>query len=537
MLYKLIIIDDDDYVIEGLKKFIDWRGIGVEIVDTASNGEEGISKIRQLRPDIVLTDISMPIMDGIEMTRIIHQEGIEARVVILTGYSEFDYAREAIKYGVSEYILKPSMPDEICNIIKRVVDICEEEKKKVEDEKLLRERLIQSMPVLTEKFIEELFEGSIGSEQEIMGKAEILGLDFNNKSYRVLAFHIDSYNDFTKGYKEGDRQFIKFSLLGIICKLLDVKNTYLNFKGSNSHVLLITQKEADEKDEDEWITDRLVGLIEKCKLQYGTSISIGIGEQVYEVLRIHESYCQCLESLKYKMYFGNGKVIFYKDIKQTEYTVPVLQLYERDKLIDGLKMRNPSMVQQCLDDMFTNIRNIRHIHFDYLKTALFEMMGTVSLILYQIGEKMPDIFSAGRNSYLEDMESKETIDELYVWLTDFFQKIFKTIGQKGNYKNMRVVNQILEYIKENYDKDISLNELSKQIYLTPNYLSTILSQSTGENFMEYLTKYRIEKAKLLLNQGKHKVYEVGDMVGYKNPDYFRRVFKEYVGVSPSEYVK
>ncbi|MEN6313141.1 MAG: response regulator [Clostridiaceae bacterium] len=535
-MFTMIIVDDERYVIDGLLKFVDWSGIGIEVADTALNGEDGAEKIRQKNPDIVMTDISMPVMDGIEMIKVINNEGIKPKIVILTGYSEFEYAREAMKYGAADYILKPSMPDEISETMKKVVNICKEERVRQEQERHIREQLKQSMPAMIEKFLEELFEGSIKSEQVLKEKTDFLGLDFCNKSFRVLTLQIDSYDSFMERFKEIDRQFVKFSILTMACDHLGVKNTYLNFKEKNSNILLTDMEEAHNQIDDEQITEKLTELIERCRRMYGISISIGLGEQVCELSRIRESYQQSRESLKYKMYFGNGKVIFYADIIHTQLVTPVLQLYDRNMLIDGLKMRSLPMVLECIDDMFAKIRSQGCVRFDYLKTALFEMMGTVSLTLYQIGEKMPHDFVNGKTPW-DVIENKGTVDEIQNYLKDFFQIILSATGQKVNQRNARIVEQIIDYIKENYDKNISLNELSKRIYLTPNYMSNIFSQQAGHNFMDHLAQYRIEKAKELINQGKYKIYQIGEMVGYKNPDYFRKIFREYTGVSPSEYAK
>lgn len=532
-MLKLVIVDDEEYVIKGLKKFIDWEALGVEITDSASNGSEGLEKILHHQPDIVLADIKMPIMDGLQMIRECHEKGINSKYVVLSGYGEFEYAREGIKYGVIDYILKPSTPDEITEVMKKAVTVCLDEKEKAVQDTLLKERLKQSIPILTEKFIEEIFEGNIPDEPELREKAEFLNLDIENKEYRVLALQIDSYSEFIEKSNEEERQLKKISILSKACKLFNVTNTYLNFIERSSHLLLVMDPEPINYDQNKMIEKKAQWLIEEVSRSLGVSLSIGVGEPVRSLRKIADSFSQSKECLKFKLQFGYGKVIFYEDIVCTQIKVPVLNLYNKDQLIDALKTRDKNKISDCIKSFISNIREYKFILLDYVKLSLIEMVGIVSLTLYQIGEKETNILHEA--TLWKDIEEIETAREIEAWLTNFFDVIFSTITQKNNQRITRVLEQIIEYIQANYNKDISIEDISKRIFLTPNYLSNIFSKNMGENFTKYLVRYRIEKAKELLRTGKYKVYEISEMVGYKNTDYFSRIFKEYSGVTPSEY--
>lgn len=531
-MLRMIIIDDEEQVIRGLKKFVDWNTMGIEIIETASNGREGLEKIRLLEPDIVLTDIRMPIADGLEVIRTINTEGLSAKVVVLSGYEEFEYAKESMKSGVLDYIVKPSLPDEIFKAMEKVVKICNEEKESIEQERQIREKLKQSIPILTEKLIEEVFDGNICIQEEIEEKANFLGFSFVDKNFQVITIQIDSYSDFIKKNSEEIRQLKKISILLKARQYFGVDKTYINFKEKNAYLLLVLDKKCEE-NQNLNIVENASMLIEEVLEMLSVSISIGVGELIEETTNIKNSFSQSKECLKYKMQFGNGKVIFYEDIIYTQLKIPVLQLYNKDMLVDGLKLRDKEMVLKCIDDMVNNLNRSKIIDIDCVKMALIEMVGIVSFTLYQMGEKEYDILR--EVSLWEAIEEKETINEIKVWVEEFFVKVFDGISNKVSQRITRILEQIDEYIKNNYDKDISINDLSKKIFLTPNYLSNIFSQNTGENFTKYLSRYRIERAKTLIRSGNYKLYEIGEMVGYKNSDYFRKVFKEYTGVSPSEY--
>lgn len=399
----------------------------------------------------------------------------------------------------------------------------------------IKQQLAKSMPVFIEKFMEELFEGNINNESEFHEKIDFLELDLKNKAYRVIHILIDHYDHFISRFKEEERQFIKYSITSMVCELLNIKKTFTSFKEKQARFLLYCDISSKEIADEE-LLPKLEEIISRCMSLYEVSISIGVGDPVNNSLCIKDSCAQSVECLKFVMYFGNSKVIFYNDIIHTQLVTPVLKFYDRSKLIDGLKMRSKNMVVECLDGMFALLQNQGNVQIDYIKIIINEMLSITMTTLFQIGEKLPDILQDSRQLQ-EIAESKVTLQDLKDWVRYIFDTIFINISQKSNQRNTRVLEQILAYVEENFQKEISLNELSKHIYLTPNYLGNIFQKNMGKGFKEYLGEYRIKKAKELLESGKYLVYEVGEMVGYKDSNYFRKIFKEYVGVSPSEYKK
>ena len=533
-MLKLIIVDDHKHIVDGMKKYVDWSSIGIEVIDVANNGVEGIEKIEKHKPDIVLTDIAMPIKDGFEMIEALTDKGIRPKFVLLTGYSEFEYAKDAIKYSVMDYIVKPALPGKIIETMKKVAKVCIEEKNIVEQHRKISRQLLESKPILIEKFLEELFEGTIKDDSESIDRLKFLDIDFEDKIYIVLAVQIDGYESFVSKHTEEDRFFLRYSITSLISESLSIPHYSVSFKGKNAFFLLtVSVNETNFNDLD--LSTELADIIDKCMQLYDMSISIGVGEVVNKPLDIKDSYLQAIESTKYKMYFGNGKVIFYKDIVHTQIFSPVLYYYDKSMLIDGLKMRSRILVDQCLDSIFTTIRRCGYVRIDLIKVIIYELLGTTIFTIHQIGERLPDEYFESGNIW-GDIEAKETLDEIEHYVKDLFDKILKSSGAKINQRSVRIVEQILDYINFNYHNNISLNDLSKKIFLTPNYLSILFSKEIGKTFNDYLTEFRIKKAKELLQLGNYKVYEVGEKVGYKNLDYFRKVFKEYTGKNPSDFI-
>ena len=530
-MYSLIIVDDHEYLIEGLRKFINWGELGIEIADVASDGEEGLIKIKKIHPDIVITDIGMPVMDGLEMIKALFNDGIQCKFIILTGHGDFEYAREAIKYGVIEFILKPIMPKEITSIMKRIVSICESERNAKEKEQKMRQRLMESRPVLTEKFMEELFDGTIKSQSEFDNKVDFLNLSLTGSCFRVISVQINSYSRFLSEHSEEEKQFLKFSVAVMICEALYVKKSFLSFKERSASFLL---NYATDPDTDEAMLAKLELMVALCQNTHGVSISIGAGAVVNGIAGIKESYVQSQESLKYKVYFEGGRVILYKDILQSHLAVPVLQFYKRSMLEDALKTRSHDNMMECLNLFFSTIRRNPDLRTDNIKMIAIDMMSVVASTLAQMGETLPKTFHSGKPVW-EVIEDTETLNELDECLHSMFLHIYESISSKFDQRTAHIVEQVLECIKENYNKDISLQELAKRVYLTPNYLGNIFLKFMGKSYLDYLAEYRMQKAVEFLETGKYLVYEVGEMVGYKDHDYFRRIFKDHMGVTPSLY--
>jgi len=529
-MHTLIIVDDHKHVIEGMKKFVSWNELDVEIIDAAYDGNEGLQKIKEKNPDIVITDITMPAMDGLSMIKNAVDAGVNSKFIIHTAYSEFEYAKEAMMYGVVDYIVKPALPAVIAEIVSKIVLTCDIEKEKQAKEMETKQYLSENMPMLTEKFIEEIFNGNIRSLQELNDRLLFLELDFSAKLYRSIAIQIDNYSQFLAEFSEENRQFVKFSIISLINEEFKQKTYFINFKGENAYCLHLLDNGFTE---DELLL-KLEEIIEKCLNMFNVSISFGVGEAVQNLLEIKNSYAESSECLKYKAYFGNGKVTFYKDIIHTQIVTPILSFYDRAKLTDALKMKSYDNAAECIDEIFATIRAQGYLQIDYIRMIVNEFLCTTINTIMQLGEDLPDDFLNGKTTW-DVITSKETLQDMEKFVFEIYQKAFKILGNKANQRHARIIEQILEFIEDNYAKEISLKDLSGFIYLTPNYLSNIFTKHMGQSFNDYISGYRMEKAKELLVSGNYKVYEIVQMVGYKNEDYFRKLFKEYTGHSPSDY--
>lgn len=533
-MYTMILVDDHNYLIEGIKKLINWEKLKINIVDVAYDGEEGFKKIKANPPDIVITDVSMPILDGIDMIKALKKEGVKTKFIILTAYSEFKYAKEAMTYGVLDYIVKPILPKDIIDTVMRAVSICDEERNQEINEFKMKQKIVQSRPMLMERFADELFEGIMVNNDDIKNKADMLEISLNAKNYRVISIQIDNYCSFIKRFNESDRDFLRYSLSTIFCGCLNIKNYLMSFKEKSIHYLLL-DCEYNSYDLEKQLIDKLEIIIHKCEKVYGIGISIGIGEPVETPVNIKNSFKQSIESLKFRTNSTYGQIIFYRYIMDIRNNINSESIYDKQALIQGLKLSSLQTIQEVVEEMFCNLRNKDYVGMDYVKTQVNYIINTATNFFHERGQDIADeLFETG--AIIDSIEEYQNFDEIENWLKDFFSALLKDNIEGQSTKNVVVVTKMLKYIRENYNKSISLNDLSKKLYFTPNYLGKIFLKQIKKSFNDYLIEYRIDKAKELLNLCRYKIYEVGEMVGYKDIDYFRRIFKECTSISPTEYI-
>ena len=526
-LLKLVIVEDEDYVVSGLKRHLDWERLGIEVSGVAVDGAEGMKLIIKTNPDLVLTDIRMPVMDGISMIERLSSMEIHPRFIIFSGYDDFNYAKRAMKYGVMDYILKPSLPEEIALALDKTAGKCRRIKRLEAEQEKIRQQFESYKPLLYSIFAEELFGGKILTDNRFREKCEFLGLDLIEKSYCVVTVHIDSRDCTLDQLSEEQEQYVLYLIASFAAGVFEVGKAFTNFQNHFAHFLVA--KDHDKISHHD-LAEQAMRVVEHCNRNFDVSASVGISDITHAFSGISAAYDQSVECLKYNM--ENNTVIFYQELHQNPNCPNTSQIYDKEMLMEAIKIGNSDSVFKCLEQFFRNIKKIQRTRQDYLTPLLYEMLGTTAVTLLHMGEN-----DYNYEAIAELTKPNITVNELEKKLTAYYSGLMQRLGESYYKKNLQIIQRVIKYVKENYSRDITLNEIANNLYFTPNYLSSLFSRGMGESFSNYITRYRIQKAKELLESGKYKVYEIGEMVGYKNPDYFSKVFKELVGFTPSSYKK
>lgn len=507
-MLRVLIVDDEQFVREGLKIVIDWEKYGFTVCGEGEDGIDGFEKAIELKPDLILADIRMPGLSGIEMTEKLNEGGFTGKIIILTGYSDFKNAQSAINLGVKSYLLKPIDEDELIESIEKV-------KQEILHEKKVEKYIEESKSEIYQNIVKKIINGNFDINK-IEKDIELYGLEINHQLCRIAI--IDFYcKDKTLRYRELLRESI---------------NSFIS-KSTNQEVLTIDEKLVVMfvgKTLRE-IADILSKLKEVVKNTFDCNLFIGVGREVENIYEINCSYKDAKEIIKKKFIYEELYIKFYDEINPQTlsnydgilnvkklYTAIEIDDVEQIKLIMNTT-KNVLMASELLPE---NIKGLFINWLIELNGLLLENYSEFKDIIPSKDEVMNNIYSAGNLTYLVEYMIKEC------------STISASIASSSSDNIMK---RVISYIEKNYYQDIKLELLAQIFKYNSAYLGRAFKSYTNESFNVYLDKVRIEHAKSLLLNSELKVYEISEKVGYNNIDYFYSKFKKYVGVSTKEFKK
>lgn len=533
-MYKLLLVDDEILVREAIAGNIHWKELGYELVSTCENGKEAITYIKENKVDVVLTDVCMPFIDGIELSKYIHINNLEIDVIIFSGYNEFEYAQKAIRYGVSEYLSKPitsyELSEVLINLKKRL-----DKKKEIENEfKKINKSYFKNLILIQSKIIKNLIMGN--ELEESRKEIEEYGINIDYLSYRVAIIEIDiysdSYNTDKDKIKQGDMK--SFVIYNISNEIIKKYNAGEVCKGDNNRAFILLWTNSPREFSN--IISKIFEEIQEEVFKFSElTITISIGENVYSLSDLHKSYKDAEELLLYK-YLWNENQIFDREKLKNKLNASLNLDGIIDKLILSIKLNERKQIEENIFEIQELFRE-GYIKKDKMCLYLFEIISqTCDLLrLSNIAEEF--IYKIKENSITKITESR-SLSEAIVILKEFcFMSCEKMYIQKNSYSNKLAI-LALDYIEKNYnDYDLNLNIICSYLCISTSYFSTIFKNYTGYTFMEVLIRTRMDKAKELLENTNLKNYEISDKVGFRDPHYFSIAFKKITGKSPKEYAK
>jgi two-component system, response regulator YesN len=540
-LYNLAIVDDEFFIRKGLASF-EWEKLGFKVAGVASDGKECLDILKVTPVDVVISDIKMPIMDGLTLSERVHKEYTPCRIILLTGYKDFEYAKAAIKSGVYEYLLKPVDLHELEVLMTRLkVDLDNERiaKNKMESFEL---KLQESLPHAIESFLEDLVVGKIPDLGNIEEKLTLFEISMNNSYYSSIVFQIDGaiFNSDNKsgirifiGIKDFLNGYLSLHKLGYsFCPDENILAVLLNFN--------ISAPMASTYDFLSEITISIRNsILEKFNAYAPFTVTAGIGNVYSSILSYAVSYQQARQALKRK-YFEPECAIFYSwKEKSSILNFTAIYPYEKENTLINFILEG---------DMENSIKSLKSFDEEcslYLKQASPENIKNAYLQLLSMLHRKVSIYGVPLSELMKDHPPFTTFINSFVSLTDLQEGIMQIITDTLQciYKiNSSVktsshiaVGQAVRFIQQHYCQKITLNQVAEQVHLNPSYFSIQFKREMGMNFIDYLKQCRIEKAKELLKNPEFKVYEISSTVGYENPNYFADTFKYCTGMTPLEF--
>lgn len=535
-MIKVIIADDDSLVRIGLKSIINWEENGFELAGEASDGSKALDLVARLNPDIIITDIKMPVMDGIELIRKLSELKRKPRILALSSYNEFQLVKEAMRLGAEDYLLKLEInPESLIDTLKRIAHDIEEDQQDAAERFNIDHQIHKNLNMMRRNFLRDVLGNFYTSQEDLKESMEFLKISLNSDYIYCFLIKVGELYRF-EDVPEDELYLLNFSIINISEEIADdLFNAYC-FEMKTGEFFLVA---SGKKYPDSPVGKReLIALGERLKdmlqLYLNITVTIGIGEGKGGVKGIRDSYDRALGAVKTRFFKENDRVILWNDVKSSTFLNEDYSIIGmRDRLHSAMSLHSKAelegifkTVQKYLSELPLSKNAICNIMLElfYMINEFFE--------LYQINAR--EVMKKSFNTY-QQLVHMENISDARKWINEVLEDMTGYIGREDEVSYKRIIASSLGYIKSHFTEDISLREVADRVNLNPSYFSTILKKYTGMSYSEHITQARIDKAKSLLLKSDYKVYEIGERVGYQNVYYFDKIFKKVTGLSPSEY--
>ncbi len=531
-MIKVLIIDDEPIIREGLRRTIDWDRLQCSIAGEAENGVEAVEKINSLQPDIVITDIMMPGLSGLELTKFIKDYHPHIKIIFLTGYNNFSFAQQAIKLGAFDFVLKPTNTDELEAIISKAGNEIAKSDADLQRQMVIKKMMDESLPILRDKFITDLIFNNVYSVDEIKGKMKFFGIEI--KSYILMCAEIDNYNEAKNTLSEEDKIINLLSVKEKSVELLErckIQNIIVCNQNAVTAILTFGNDE-----EEELLKSSVISIAEelrnKVENAFPFTVSIGISHFYTNIADIRFAYREAVMCLENRFYIGNNSTIHTDDIFNFE-SLSKSRSIEISRLQEAIRTGNVEKIKLETDTIINSLHGFSKQSL--VRNLCMEIVLAATRLYCEIYGNIKDILEEDDIPF-DRLMSRCTASELYDTVREIIDSICRNISEKQNSQTRKVVSRALEYIHTNFNRDISLNDVADHAFMSPWYFSKLFKKETGFTFTEFLLKVRIDQAKELLKGSLElKTYEIADKVGFNDARYFGQIFKKVTGLTPSEY--
>lgn len=524
-MIDLLIVDDEETIREGLRDYVPWNEMGINIVGTAEDGIDALEKIKKWKPTIVMADIRMPRMDGLQLAERLKNIAPEIKIIFLSGYDDFSYAKQAIALNAEDYILKPVSRSDLTECIQRVKNKLLDEEKEREEREALKKHIADSLP-----FLKTWFFNAVEQKGDIWQKLSSINIDLEKGAFISMVVTIDDIDN----HNVDDDYYALFKLYNTIKFILDDTENMKSvafFENRIFTIILSFPRDISQNSIDNIVLNLAYKINDLLDYALDGSYTIGVGYMVNDIKHIKSSYKGALGACEHRFYMGERQIIYISNVEPAA-KEPRHEMPNGEEFMTIVKIGNEQEAKTFLRNMFEDMRKQRE-DIDIVKRICLELIIYISRAMYEIGERPEVLFS--KTDPWHEINKRFTIDQLYDFMTNVIEVVMGHLSSQRKSKNQKVVDEAKNIISMEYASDISLESIAKRLYISSCYLSSIFSQEAGITFKDYLIRVRIEKAKELLKEPSAKIYEVAEDVGYSDPHYFSQLFKKYTGFTPAQY--
>ncbi|MBO7484996.1 MAG: response regulator [Spirochaetaceae bacterium] len=521
-MYKVFIVDDEVIVREGIRSKIDWDNTEFELAGEAADGEIALSMIQDIKPDILITDIKMPFMDGLELARMVKKIQPWIRIIILSGHDEFEYAKKAISIGIDDYLLKPFTAEDVLASMRKATMQIDKERKQLSAMTEMKEALKTKERLVQKEFLSDLVHG-ISDMSSVMQKSQELQLDLIARYYKIFITKIETQSQSAKKIQDA-------------CSLL---NSYADgwdgiirfFLHKNRMVCIVKSNTREEIEEKVYSIAETIEHVIKTNSE--CTVITAIGTTVDHLSLLKESYEDAKKIIEISNYNNQNRIISSDDLQLN--SDELLELKENDPLVDRLKYAGKNEISALIEESMLLIKKNPGQFQVFASYLLVDLIFAVSKLVENLGGDIktenPEILQRNfiENAVLDEDNFRKKMESILNFAVEFRDS--KMTGRYGD-----VILKAKEYIDKNYaDQNTTLTTVAEVVCLSPNHFSTIFSQECKTTFIEYLTNVRIENAKRLIRETDMKGYDIAYECGFSDPHYFSYIFKKNTGLSPREF--
>lgn len=534
-LYRIILVDDEEEVRKSIIKKIDWKSAGFQVVGDAENGQEALEKIEVLEPDVVLTDIRMPYMDGLTLSERIRQKYPSIKLVIFSGFDDFDYAKQAIKLNVIEYILKPVNVEEMTAILKKIKKTLDEEIEQRRNITILRENYRKSLPIIREQFLNDLIRRRIPEDEAKEKLTDYMIPIIDAKKWVAAAVEVEYGQICREGAPSfhQEKELIPISVCQMMKELLEKDWRVVFFTDPMEMKLVLIAAIDQNRTQTGFIT--IMGNV--CKEVWRVleiPVTVGIGRGCTRLTDMPLSYQSAVEALGYKAIVGTGNTIYINDVEPMSPGKLIWESQDEAELLAAVKFGPQERLIQAVENSLQRLNEAK-VHASQIQIYMIRIINSMVRLMQQYDMDLSEVFGmeGGYQEGIGKVLKQEVFGE---WLMKTALRLNQVLSRERESSTQQIIEEAARYIQENYpDPELSVEKICRHLHMSPAYFSTIFKKETGQAYTAYLTEIRLKKAVELLTMTKEKTYVIASKVGYQEQNYFSYVFKKRFGVSPTKF--
>ncbi len=532
---RVLIVDDEELQRRSLRLMIEQCHIpGIEETREVGDGRSALAAVAESRPDIMLLDMEMPVMDGFQVLRALQERFPATRTIVVTAYDHFEYAQQALKLGASDFLLKPVRPETLRVALVKLSEQVAFERARRLEELQLRERLSQAMPYIKMAFVQDLIQGGMQSLQEIADRAHFLGL--SDLPAAAIVLDIDNFLLLTARATEVEKQSLKAQVCDLAAASLQEipSSLVMPMGGDEVLVLLPMVKERAGQSPHQWAVATAERIRASVSQTTTLTVCVGVGRAYADVHAIHKSYQEAVVAQRYALSAGKNQTVHIDDIETLDPAVHTYPFAQEQRLVSLVRLGNRPMAEAVVSEMMRAILEANVASLDTAKVCLFELLTVASRGATEGGANGAQVFAITLRC-LDQLPALSTWDELAAMASQAINDLITKVAERRQVRQWELLQKAIAHMEANYPEGLSLAGVAEAVYLSPGYFSRLFKQGQGVTFSECLTSLRLSKAKQLLRTCSSSIGEIGAAVGYRDANYFSRAFSKATGMSPTEY--